>query len=75
MYHSDIIANFEGTYIHKNKCFTGSGNEVSSKANSYKVIGLGAAVALLSTLLLLVTGVLIWTCWIMRKTTEFRYTK
>ena len=39
---------------------------------SRKVIGFGAAIALLLILLLVVTGGWVWTCWILQKTTEIR---
>ena len=63
---------FEGKYLHQSQC---KNNKAPSETSttSHTVIGLGAAVVLLSILLLIVTGGWICTCWIMRKTTEIRY--
>ena len=48
---------------------------MTDKVTAYyhRVIGLGAAVGLLSILLMIETGGLVWTCCILRKTTEIRY--
>lgn len=62
--------NFEGKYTLQNQC-----NAAKKKIKedlSNKLIGFGAAVALLLILLLVVTGGWVWTCWILRKTTEIR---
>ena len=63
------MTNFKGTYVRQNQC----NKEKASSEVSHIVIGLGAAVGLLSILLLIVIGGWISTCWIMRKTTEIRY--
>ena len=67
VYHSGNTNNFEGKYIRQDQC-----NKVQDSTNSHIIIGLGVVVALLSLLLLVVTGGWVWTCWIMRKTTEIR---
>ena len=64
-------------YKHKDQC-----NAAKDKAEedlreaessfSRKVIGFGAAIALLFILLLVVTGGWVWACWILQKTTEIR---
>ena len=65
---------FKGTYTLQKQC-KAEKDKIKGKAESSyynKLIGFGAAVALLLILLLVVTGGCVWTCWILRKTTEIR---
>ena len=68
---------FEGTYTLQKQCKAEKDKikeDLRKAESSYynKLIGFGAAVTLLLILLLVVTGGCVWTCWILRKTTEIR---
>jgi hypothetical protein len=73
-----INTNFEGNYILQGQCNAANKEKIAKalreveSSYSHRVIGLGAAVALLLILLLVVTGGWVWTCWILRKTTDIR---
>jgi hypothetical protein len=68
---------FEGTYRREDLCKTEKEEAEAALRKtesdfSHKLIGFGAAVALLLILLLVVTAGWVWTCCILQKTTEIR---
>ena len=72
-----IIKSNPNTYKRKKQCDAAKNKaeedlREAESSFSRKVIGFGAAIALLFILLLVVTGALVWTCWILQKTTEIR---